>query len=127
VEKRGFKNYKTGEWEYGMSPTELKNYPVQGFATADIVPLMLGKIANWLWNSPARDNLLMVLTVHDSLMFDSDNSPAAIAAIGAVTEMLLNTAAEIKSTFGVNVNVPFNVEVKMGPSWYSKDMEVVHA
>lgn len=127
VEKRGFKNYKTGEWEYGMSPTELKNYPVQGFATADIVPLMLGKIANWLWNSPARDSLLMVLTVHDSLMFDSDNSPAAIAAIGTVTEMLLNTAAEIKSTFGVNVNVPFNVEVKMGPSWYSKDMEVVHA
>ena len=55
-----------------FSPTELKNYPVQSFSTADIVPLVLGKIIKrWLHlDTHVRDHILPILTVHDSVVFD---------------------------------------------------------
>lgn len=62
-------DYKDG---LSFSPTELKNYPVQSFSTADIVPLVLGKlIKRWLdLDIHVRDHILPILTVHDSVVFD---------------------------------------------------------
>lgn len=62
-------DYKDG---LSFSPTELKNYPVQSFSTADIVPLVLGKlIKKWLsLDTHIRDHILPILTVHDSVVFD---------------------------------------------------------
>ena len=46
--------------------TQIKNYPVQSFATADIVPLVLIDIENKL----KELNSCVVNTVHDSIVID---------------------------------------------------------
>lgn len=125
VEKEGFPD-RMGHPTWNISPTELKNYPVQGFATGDIVPMMLGRIARSLWSSKARDDILMVMTVHDSVMFDMKPTPGAASEMSRIVSMMLDTAKFVDLAFRVNRNVPFNVEVKMGPNWYSEDMEVVY-
>lgn len=125
VEKEGFPD-RMGHPTWNISPTELKNYPVQGFATGDIVPMMLGRIARNLWFSKSRDDILMVMTVHDSVMFDMKPTPGAAAEMSQIVSMMLDTAKFVDLAFRVNRNVPFNVEVKMGPNWYSEDMEVVY-
>ena len=55
-----------------FSPTQLKNYPVQGFATGDIVPEVLGRLRRVLTEKGLSDKVLLVNTVHDSVLFDVD-------------------------------------------------------
>ena len=60
-----------GAWkkDASFSPTEIKNYPVQGFATADIMALYRGKVYRRLLAEHLH-NVLMVNTAHDSVMLD---------------------------------------------------------
>ena len=54
-----------------FSPTKIKNYPVQGFATGDIVPECTGRMFRAIIaEEHLRNLLLMINTVHDSNLFD---------------------------------------------------------
>lgn len=101
----------------GFSPTEMKNYPVQGFATADIVPMMLGKVLkNVMVNFPT---VKMINTVHDSLLFDCPKN-VALSFTHAVTEELNKTNEYLQEIFGIEVSVPFGFDVEVGHNWGSK-------
>jgi DNA polymerase-1 len=60
------------DFDTTFSPTQMKNFPVQGFATGDIVPLVLGKIHLYMANNHELwGNLVRLInTVHDSVVFD---------------------------------------------------------
>ena len=79
--KYSFKEYETtfayAKRKYSFSPTEIKNYPVQGFCTGDIVPMMLGKILIHLRSNYDLNRVKMVNTIHDSILFDVDASCSA--------------------------------------------------
>ena len=76
--------WKTGETSF--STTKLKNYIVQGTATGDIVPMMLGEIYYDLKSKPDWDGrVMMINTVHDSIAFD-----VAPEFVDEVCEYLLN-------------------------------------
>jgi DNA polymerase-1 len=54
-----------------FSPTQMKNYPVQSFATGDVVPMILGKVFRRLQNNELlRDSAVLINTQHDSIILD---------------------------------------------------------
>ncbi len=105
----------------GFSPTEIKNYPVQGGATADIVPLVLGKLYRVLRNNAVlKDHCLMTNTVHDSVLFDVHKSvlDEAIVTIKSVME---SAPKFIKEAFGFDFPLKLNVGMSCGPNWMEQD------
>jgi len=92
--------------------TQIKNYPVQSFATADIVPIALLFIDNQL----AYAKSCIVNTVHDSIVIDvhPHEERLVMQAIQKTNEEL---PALIAGRWGITFNVPLLLEAKMGPNW----------
>jgi DNA polymerase I-like protein with 3'-5' exonuclease and polymerase domains len=92
--------------------TQIKNYPVQGFATGDIVPLALLHIDMLLDNMKS----CVVNTVHDSIVIDvhPDEEKAVIEVINTTNRELPNL---ITTRWGINFNVPLLLESKIGNNW----------
>jgi DNA polymerase-1 len=113
-----FKEYfNESSWSsrtYNFSPTELKNYPIQGLATGDIVPMMLGIIFRCL---ESRDNVKMVNTIHDSLMFDVQAS-AADGFIKEITGILKDTHKYFEERFKVPLALKLNAGASIGKNWF---------
>ena len=92
--------------------TQIKNYPVQSFATADIVPIALLHIDKLLDNMQS----CVVNTVHDSIVIDvhPDEEDAVIQVIENTNNELPNLIA---LRWGIDFNVPLLLESKIGPNW----------
>ncbi len=92
--------------------TQIKNYPVQSFATADIVPISLLHIDKLLRNM----NSCVVNSVHDSVVIDvhPDEEQQVIDIIAQANEALPSL---ITSRWGVVFNVPLLLEAKIGDNW----------
>lgn len=92
--------------------TRIKNYPVQGFATGDIVPVVLCEIESRLHGMRS----LLVNTVHDSIVIDvhPDEYEAVLRLIEGINNDL---HLIIQHAFGIDFNVPLLLEAKIGPNW----------
>ena len=92
--------------------TSIKNYPVQGFATGDVVPVVLMELEERL--KPLQSCL--VNTVHDSAVIDihPKEKDYVIAIIHSMNEDLTRIIAE---AYDVEMNVPLLLEAKIGPNW----------
>jgi len=114
--------YNESSWSdrtYNFSPTELKNYPVQGLATGDIVPMMLGIIFRKLKD---RDDVKMVNTIHDSLMFDVKGDSAANFIL-EITDTLKETHKHFEEIFKTPLALKLNAGASFGTNWF--DMKEV--
>jgi len=92
--------------------TQIKNYPVQGFATADIVPVTLLHIDKLLSNMQS----CIVNTVHDSIVIDvhPDEEKQVIDVINTINNGLTDI---VNNTFRIKLNVPLLLEAKIGNNW----------
>ena len=92
--------------------TAVKNYPVQSFATADIVPTVLIEIHKRL----ASMQSMLVNSVHDSVVIDvhPEEEAQVISLIGDINSELKSL---IDDKFQINFNVPLLLEAKMGVNW----------
>jgi len=92
--------------------TQIKNYPVQSFATADIVPLVLIHIDDLLKDMQS----CIVNTVHDSIVIDvhPDEEERVINVINETNRVLKDL---ITLRWGIDFNVPLLLESKIGPNW----------
>jgi DNA polymerase I-like protein with 3'-5' exonuclease and polymerase domains len=92
--------------------TQIKNYPVQSFATADIVPIALLHIDDLLKGMKS----CIVNSVHDSIVIDihPDEEAQVISVIQDTNDRLLEL---ITIRWGVEFNVPLLLEAKIGPNW----------
>ena len=92
--------------------TQIKNYPVQSFATADIVPIALLHIDELLQGMQS----CIVNSVHDSIVIDvhPDEEAQVINVIEATNKALPEL---ITLRWGVDFNVPLLLEAKIGPNW----------
>ena len=102
-----------------FSPTELKNYPVQGLATGDIVPMMLGILFRKL---VGRDDVKLVNTVHDSILLDVKDT-VLTTIIKEVKQTLNNTHKYFEATFNKPLALKLTAGVQVGKNWY--DMEEI--
>ena len=94
--------------------TQIKNYPVQSFATADIVPLSLIYIDRLL--TANRLHSCVVNSVHDSVVIDvhPDEKDKVLRVISTANDKLI---AIVNRKWDIDFNVPLLLEAKIGPNW----------
>ena len=92
--------------------TQIKNFPVQSFATADIVPVILMEIDDRLNDLKS----CIVNTVHDSIVIDvhPNEIQQVIDVISSVND---NMTDIINKQFNIKINVPLLLEAKIGKNW----------
>ena len=92
--------------------TMIKNYPVQGFATADIVPIVLLEIETRLNGYKS----MLVNSVHDSVVLDVHplEEKDVLRVIDDVNKSLKSI---VESYYDIDVNVPLLLESKIGDNW----------
>lgn len=95
--------------------TAIKNYPVQSFATADIVPAVLLQIQDRMSDLQS----CIVNSVHDSIVIDihPDEQDQVLGVIDSVNKDLKKI---IDNKFSINFNVPLLLEAKLGVNWLAQ-------
>ena len=108
----------------GFSPTERKNYPVQGFG-GEIVQTIMGLLfRHMLEQDRYGGNILLVNSVHDCYWFDGVTEdlekaiPTFMDIIQSVPQVFNNAYPDL------NITVPFPAEAEIGLDMF--DMNVVH-
>ena len=101
-------------WGGSSYGTQIKNYPVQGFATADIVPLACINIYKLMKENKVKS--LLVNTVHDSIVADvypgEENIMSKIFKQGTS-----GVIKSLKDYYNIDFNVPLDTELKIGYNW----------
>jgi len=94
--------------------TQVKNYPVQSFATADIVPVSLIYIDKMLQANKLQS--CVVNTVHDSIVIDvhPNEKEKVIRIINRTNEVLVDI---VNKKWNIDFNVPLLLEAKIGKNW----------
>jgi len=101
-----------------FSPTQMKNYPVQGFSTADIVPLVLGKLYRRLkrMTPQAKEGIFIINTVHDSIILDVHKK--WVGAVADIVKYEMEKGGDyLNETFDIGFDLPLRAEISWGPSW----------
>ena len=94
--------------------TQIKNYPVQGFATADIVPLATLYVSLGYHQASLRS--VLINEVHDSIV--TDTYPGEEDIVAKINKQVMEGVKEqIQEWFGYDFTVPLKAEVKQGPDW----------
>ena len=92
--------------------TNVVNYPVQSFATADIVPLAcIRALRNW-GNLKSR----LIITVHDSIVVDVH--PEELHQVkNVLKDAMLGVRDELILRFNYETVLPLDIEIEYGPNW----------
>ena len=101
-------------WGGSSFSTQIKNYPVQGFATADIVPLACINIQELLEENNTKS--LLINTVHDSIVADVYPGEEKVVA-SCLANGCLKVVQTMKDMYDIDFNVPLDVEIKVGSNW----------
>lgn len=99
---------------YVVNTTQIYNYPVQGFATADVVPVTILEVYDVLRKFGLRSKL--ILTVHDSIVFDVYPGEQQ-QIIGIINTCFSRLPDILNHRYGINVNIPLDWDIKCGPNW----------
>lgn len=102
---------------FSFSPTEIKNYPVQGLATGDIVPMMTGRLLRELTNR--RFKAKLVNQVHDSIILDVPEKE--LDKVVECGKLVLESSC-FEEVFGVPF-LPLKVSIGIGDNWLEADKE----
>ncbi len=101
---------------YIDNTTSIFNYPIQGMATAEIIPIVLIS----LWHKFKGHNIRIILTVHDSIVMevgpDVDREWLNDTIARAFTEDVYNYLDRV---YNYTMWVPLGMETKEGPAWGS--------
>ena len=101
-------------WGGSTYGTQIKNYPVQGFATADIVPLACINIHKLMQEQKVKS--LLVNTVHDSIV--ADVYPGEEDVMSKIFKQgTADVIPALKQYYNIDFNVPLDTELKIGYDW----------
>jgi DNA polymerase I-like protein with 3'-5' exonuclease and polymerase domains len=103
------------EWkgDYSFSPPEIKNYPVQGFATADVVPLFLVTTFVFL---KAYEYMQPFAAVHDSVSAYSTWETCPLAE-GRLKEGVRSMSDLIHVVYDLPTTVALDGEIETTDHW----------
>jgi DNA polymerase I-like protein with 3'-5' exonuclease and polymerase domains len=92
--------------------TMIKNYPVQGFATGDVVPVVLNEMHKRLKSMQS----CLVNSVHDSVVIDV-HPEEKDQVLQIIQDLNDNLVSLIEEAYDITMNVPLLLEAKIGPNW----------
>lgn len=95
----------------GPSPAKIKNYPVQGLATGDLVPIMLGHLNRYLIES--ENEAMLLNTVHDSVVVEIPEHRLEQDAAGIV-KIMEKAGSYINPFLDRPFDLPLTIDVKYG-------------
>ena len=105
-------------WGGSTYGTQIKNYPVQGFATADIVPLACINIYKLMKKEKVKS--LLVNTVHDSIV--ADVYPGEEDVMSKIFKQgTADVIPALKEYYKIDFNVPLDTELKIGYDWLNME------
>ena len=115
--------HKHGKYT-GFSPTERKNYPVQGFG-GEIVQTMLGLLFRYMLENDNFDGrILLVNTVHDCVWLDG-YGPEFEKVVKHAQDILESVPEVFNKAYPeLDITVPFPCESETGSDMF--DMTVLH-
>jgi len=113
-----FPDAKWTEWGTATNRTAICNYPVQGFATADLLPMALVK----LYHDMKGMQSVICNTVHDSIVIDVYPGEEE-QCIEVMSKAMLCLSQETKRRYNKEYTMPVGIELKMGKNWL--DLEAV--
>jgi DNA polymerase-1 len=94
--------------------TQVVNWPVQSFATADIVPLACVRAHRAFEQYALKSRL--ILTVHDSIVVDLHPDEREIV-VKALVWAMRDISAELKSRYDYDTVLPLDIEIESGVNW----------
>ena len=98
--------------------TAIKNYPVQGFATADIVPAVLVNAFEEFEKAKLQSKI--VNSVHDSFVIDVH--PEETDKVKDIMENInKNLTAFVSTKFNLDIEIPLVMEGSIGKTWLEQD------
>ncbi len=102
-----------------LSLTQMKNYPVQGFSTGAVVPLVVNMIQDKILNlfygkqNPVR----IINTIHDSLAFECVGEDGVQVLFEIIEEVFLELPEHFYNLFDYELTVKYNYDIKIGKTW----------
>lgn len=105
--------------EPNFSPTEMKNYPVQGYATGDIMAVFRHMVFRRLMMSESiRKYCLPINTIHDSIMFDVNGKFWCDELRKWLEQIVSEMPAYLERLWPeVKIDLPFTIECEAGTTW----------
>jgi len=101
---------------YITNSTSIFNYPIQGFATAEIIPIVLVS----LWRKLRGWDVRIILTVHDSIILEVGPSVDRRQLYDLIARAFTEDVYKfLERVYGYRFTVPLGAEIKMGPVWGS--------
>ncbi len=93
--------------------TEMKNYPVQGFATGDLVPLVVNRIL-YLLKKYRKEDCNLVSTVHDDFTIELSNAEDMYFVLSVIEFVFGDLNRYFEQLFDYDLKVQYNYDVKIG-------------
>ena len=107
-----FPDARWTEWGTATNRTAICNYPVQGFATADLLPMALIK----LHHNMKEMKSVICNTVHDSIVIDVYPGEED-QCVQVMSEAMLCLPQETKRRYNKEYDMPVGIELKIGKNW----------
>lgn len=108
---------------YIDNTSNIYNYPVQSFATAEIIPIAIV----YLWHRIRANNLQMKLvnTVHDSVVAEHPPEETEYFRALAIQSFTFDVYDYLDRVYGIDFNVPLGCGIKTAVRWAAKGGEEV--
>jgi len=103
VNREGYLNVKT----------QVFNYPVQAFATAEVVPIGLVMF----WHRIRDAEMFLINTVHDSIECELPPNEIELFAEVAVQALGEDVTDYIKEVYTYNIDMPLGIGIVIGKHW----------
>lgn len=97
--------------EYVPHYTKMCNYPIQGLATGDIVPMMLAYVEKWIRDKDLTGKIRMLNTIHDSILFEVDKDKVEEYS-KLIKEKLEEAPQVFEDVFKKEFDLPLKVDVQ---------------
>lgn len=100
---------------YVTNSTSICNYPVQGFATAEIIPIAITH--QWHRMKAANMTSFLVNTIHDSSIGEINPKEIELYKKIGVKAYTTDVYNYLQEVYHIQFTAPLGVEIKLSPHW----------
>lgn len=108
-----FPNCEVTKSGYIKGKQQVFNYPIQSFATAEIIPIAL--VFFWFRTRNAR--MILTNTVHDSITCEVPPDEIELFQTAAVQALTYDVYGYLDKVYGIRLSIPLGVGMKLGTHW----------
>lgn len=105
---------KRGNDGYANVKSSVYNYPVQAFATAEIIPIAVRSLYERL---RGMDGVRLVNTVHDSVIVEADYGAVGAIRDAAIKAFGTDVYSYLTGIYGYDFRVPLGCGITIGTHW----------